>query len=111
MGGCRSFSSASHARKDSIAARPRDSFRLDLSYEEFRGFFLLGVPALDLGEFGCAYDAGPSDAYDCAPWLAFYDGFPLSAAVLYRGVWQAVNRARAAGVGFDLYLERDGCVY
>ena len=86
----------------SSATRPSTAFdrryRTYLDYERFRGFFWIEVANLGIGEFGFAYDAGPSNAYD----VSAYDGFPAGAAVLYRGLWQAVNRARAEGVGFDL---------
>lgn len=88
-----------------FAVRPADRFKLKLDYAEFRGFFLIGVPGLSLGEFGIAYDAGGSNAYDSAPFLAFYDGYPLTASTVYRSIWQAVNNAKAGGVGFDLYIE------
>lgn len=84
-------------------------FRTYFDYTEFRGFFLVGVPRLGAGEFGFAYDAGPSNAYDVSPFLAFYDGFPVQAALLYKRVHQAISEVKAGGVGFDLYLEEIGC--
>lgn len=91
--------------------RVQDRFKLNLDYTEFRAFFLLGVPPASFGEFGIPYDAPhPFNAYDAAPYLTFADGFPLTAAVLDRATWQAVDRARAGGVGFDIYPESVGCV-
>lgn len=91
--------------------RPQDRFKLAMSIEESRAFFLIGVPPLNLGEFGIPYDAvsTPINFYDATPFLAFYDGFPVTAAIIYRNVWQAVDKIRAAGAGFDLYVERLGC--
>lgn len=90
--------------------RPQDRFKVDLDYIEFRAFFLVGVPPSNLGEMGIPYDdPHPYNAFDADPWLTFSDGFPLTAAVLRRGTWQAVDRARAGGVGFDLYVEDQGC--
>lgn len=87
-------------------ARPEDSLKVALLYEEFRAFFLLGVPKLGLGEFGFAYDDGPANAYDGAgPLSVFPDGYPLTAAGIYRQLWNAMNNTKAGGVGFDLYLE------
>lgn len=86
--------------------RVTDRFKLDLSYDEFRAFFLLGMPAQNLGDYGMAYDFGPADAYD----VGFADGQPLTSMQLYQSVWQAVNAAKAGGVGFDLYVEDVGCV-
>ncbi len=72
-----------------------------LDYEQFRGFFWIEVGGLDLGEFGFAYDivGFMNNAYDVG---GAYDGFPASAADYYRTLWQAVERARAGGVGFEL---------
>lgn len=88
---------------------PGDRFKLALDYAEFRGFFLVGVPPLNTGSFGIAYDAGEYDAYDAFPFLAFFDGTPVTAQTDYRSIWQAIDRARAGGVGFDLYVEDIGC--
>lgn len=91
--------------------RPQDRFKLNLDYTEFRAFFVVGVPPSSLGEFGVPFDAPhPYNAFDAAPYLVFFDGFPLTAAVLYRNTWQAIDRARAGGVGFDLYQEPIGCI-
>jgi hypothetical protein len=72
-------------------------------------FFLVGVPASDLGDFGIAYDSGTHNAFDANPYLAFCDGFAATAAVLNRSTWQGINEAKAGGVGFDLYIEAIGC--
>jgi hypothetical protein len=93
-----------------FALRPQDRFRLNLSYEEFRGFFLLGVPPIPLGDFGAAFDAGACNAFDASPFLCFFDGFPVTQASVYRSLWQAVYGAKAGGVGFDLYQETIGCL-
>lgn len=81
---------------------PGDELRVSLDYPEFRGFLLIDAPIAGLGEFGIAYDAGPSNAYDAQPYLAFYDGFALTSAVGLRTVWQSVDEVRAGGVGFDI---------
>lgn len=93
-----------------FGTRPADRFKLLLDYLEFRAFFLIGVPPIPFGDFGCAFDEGVSNAFDCAPFLAFFDGFPIMSAIYYRTVWAAVDDARAAGVGFDLYVENVGCI-
>lgn len=77
-----------------------------LSYEEFRGFFLVEIPYGGDGDFGIAYDAGASNAYDTSPWLAFYDGFAIGSAIEAREIARVVDRTRAAGVGFDLVRVR-----
>lgn len=90
-----------------FAVRPKQRFLLELDYTEFRAFFLLGVPKLGLGEFGFAYDQGGFNAYDATPYLDFYDGFPATAAAIYRTLWQAIYEGKAGGVGFDLVQEID----
>lgn len=92
-------------------SRSQDRFRLAMSYAESRAFFLIGVPPLALGEFGIPYDAvsTPINAYDAYPFLAFYDGFALTSAVINRSIWQAIDKIKAGGVGFDLYVENLGC--
>lgn len=89
--------------------RNENRFKTNLDYTEMRAFFLVGVPASDLGDFGIAYDAGTHDAFDADPYLAFCDGFAATAAVLNRSTWQGINDAKAGGVGFDLYVEAIGC--
>jgi hypothetical protein len=89
---------------------PTNRFKLDLDYLEFRAFFLVGVPPPALGDFGIAFDVTSQiNFFDAAPYLAFFDGFPTTSAVLNRRVWDAVNAARMGGVGFDLYVEDVGC--
>lgn len=102
-----------------FSLRPEDRFKLYLNLAEFRGFMLIGVPPIpDLADFGMAYDAGGSvpfpqqDAYDTTsltqPNVA-YDGFSSLNASIYQAIYDMVNDKRAAGVGFDLYLETIGC--
>ena len=71
----------------------------------------LGVPAprSSLGEFGTSYDISPppvfeeafgeflGPAYD----YAFYDGFPVIAASLYREVWEIVQEVKAGGIAVE----------
>jgi hypothetical protein len=92
-----------------------DRFKLDMDYTEFRAFFMIGVPPMDVGEFGIPYDS-PAGAYPNAfdltgpVYLDFLDGFPVTTAILYRAIWQSMNHVRAGGVGFELYKESIGCV-
>lgn len=80
-------------------------FNAYLSYEQFRAFFLVGVPEITLGEFGFAYDFHPYDAFD----EAFYDGYAVGGASLYRTLVQALDSVRAGGVSFDIYRETGSC--
>jgi hypothetical protein len=91
-------------------ARPQDRFKLLINYLEFRAFFLLGVPPIATGDFGCFCDSGTTSFTDIAPLYSFFDGYNLVAADLYIAVWAAVDSARAAGVGFDFYIERLTCL-
>lgn len=89
--------------------QPQDRFKLYMSYEEFRAFFLMGIPANDLGEFGFFFDNGPYNFFDSSPFLTFFDGFPINSAIINRSIWNALYEAHAGGVGFDLYQEWIGC--
>lgn len=90
--------------------RPQDRFKTNLDYTDFRAYFEVGVPKVPFGEFGIPFDAPhPYNAFDASPFLTFSDGFPLTAAVLNRTTWQAIDRSRAGGVGFTLYSETIGC--
>jgi hypothetical protein len=93
-----------------FAVEPLDRFKLWLDVVEFRAFFLIGVPSLGDGEFGFGWDDAPGNPFDAAAPHNFYDGFPVVAAAIYRAVYGAIDRVRAAGVGFDLYREDLGCV-
>jgi len=84
----------------------RRRFRYALDYAQFRGFFLIGVPRLGLGEFGFPYDEAPANAFD---YIEAYDGFPRLNPDVYLRVYQAINQVKAGGVGFELYLEEIGC--
>jgi hypothetical protein len=84
-------------------------FRELLSYEQMRAFFLVGVPPTGGVDYGFAYDIGASDAYDAAPYWAFFDGYSLTQVALYRNVYQSVDQVRAGGVEFELYQELIGC--
>jgi hypothetical protein len=93
----------------SFPVQPLHKWLTYFDYTEMRAFFLIGVPELGIGDFGFAFDTGVSNAYDANPFPAFFDGSPTGNASVYRAVWQAVDPARAYGVGFDLYIERFGC--
>lgn len=93
-----------------FAVRPADRFKLLVDYLEMRAFFLVGVPPLGSEDFGAAFDEGASNAFDCSPYWCFFDGYSLTAANIYRQLWAAIDAARAAGVGFDLYVENIGCI-
>jgi len=72
----------------------------------FRAYFMLGVPSIQLGQFGFAYDVGKRNAYDVN---GAYDGFAVGTRKLMAAIRVAVERARMGGVRWDLYIERLGC--
>lgn len=87
-------------------------FRMWLDYEQFRGYFLVGVPKLSTGDNGFSYDAGPkpANAWDMSSGAAnFFDGQAYGASALYKAIYDAVDRVRAGGVGFGLYKVEEPC--
>lgn len=64
------------------SVRPEDRFKLILSHAEMRGFFLIGIPDLS---------SQPNQAE------------------IQMAIFNEVNRIRAGGVGFDMYVETLGC--
>jgi hypothetical protein len=90
-------------------AHPSERFKVYVDYLEMRAFFLITVPRGGLGEFGFGWDQGYLPFYDSFPYLSFFDGFPVTTSVLYRSVWNAVERARAGGVTWALVPDQYGC--
>jgi hypothetical protein len=91
-------------------------YRTFLDYTDMRAFFVIGVPRFAFGEFGFAWSplpagspASPFSFYDSAPYLSFYDGYPVGSGDFYRRAWQAVENVRAGGVRFDLVLDDSSC--
>lgn len=85
--------------------RPGDRWKVLLDFTEMRAFFLMGVPAFGLGDFGAYDDTDPG--FDGE---AYLDGYALGDVALHAAVYSSLVRAKAGGVGFDLYIEADGCV-
>lgn len=91
-----------------LAPQNRNKVMLDMIH--FRGWFKLGIPPLKLGRFGCAFDLYPKNAMDVRlPSANFFDGYDAGNRVVYAAIWAAVERARAFGVRWDLYIESVGC--
>lgn len=63
--------------------------------------FVIEVGLSGDGDFGAAYDAGDEDALD---WLAL-DGFAIGYSAALGALWSELDRARAAGVCFDVVLD------
>jgi hypothetical protein len=88
---------------------PQNRNKVYFDLDHFRGWFKVGIPPLNLGAFGFAYDVGlgPYDA--TLPKANFYDGGTPGNRAVWAAVWAAVERARMAGVFWDLYIEDIGC--
>ncbi len=86
--------------------RPEDKFKLYLDDLDMRAFFLIEVPQISIGEFGMAYDDGIGYYDSEDPFDVFMDGYPVGTALLLKQVWSAVNKVKAGGVGFDIFMER-----
>lgn len=84
-----------------------------LDYEDMRAFFLVGLPPGNAGEFGFYWGdttAHVGGFYDQTLEPSnFYDGFPRDFYAAARAVWQDVERVRAGGVEWTMYIERVGC--
>lgn len=78
-----------------------DRFRVVLDYERFRAYFEVQIPSTGLGESGICYDDHPANPYDSAVSNGF-DGSPATEQAILISVWNALNQARAGGVGFDI---------
>ncbi len=105
----------SGATTDPTSNLPNDNaittaWHVYLDYTDFRAYFVVEVPALNYGEFGFAFDDHPFGAYDATPYLDFYDGYPAGAAPIYLSVYNQLDKIRAGGVSFDLFLAQGPCV-
>jgi hypothetical protein len=87
----------------------RDRFKLIMGYLEFRAYMFIGVRPANQGEFGFAFDAYPTGAFDAAPYSDFFDGYPTGAAFARVRASQAIDKIRAGGVGFEFYEETGPC--
>lgn len=88
-------------------AQPSSPWVLLLSYRESFGFFFVLVPYLADGEFGFALDDGPiiphEGLYLGPAWdEGAFDGYTVTAAGAYAAIYSAVDKIRAAGVGFTI---------
>lgn len=92
-----------------VDGMPQNRNKVMFDLDHFRGWFKVGIPPLSLGAFGFAYDygLGPYDA--SLPTANFYDGGTPGNRTVYAAIWAAVERARMAGVIWDLYIEDIGC--
>lgn len=84
-------------------------WRVYFSYLTMRAYFYVGVPQLTDGEFGFSFDNYPTGAFDAAPYEDFFDGYPYLSARTYQAVYAAMEKVRAGGVDWELYIERGPC--
>lgn len=89
-------------------AYPEDPWKLALSEEETRWFFIVLVPYLHQGDWGLFADDGPV-LFDepHQEWLGavghgFADGYPVDAYAAYAALWSSINKIRMGGVNFTL---------
>lgn len=87
-------------------------FNVLLTMSDSRGFFLVGVPPFPTAPIGTFYDALLADNFhDALLEENFFDGWPSPTdGAVYGQVYKAVDRVRAAGVAFEVYVEAIGCV-
>jgi hypothetical protein len=91
---------------------PEDWTMLPLDSGEEDWHFFVVVPPPTLGDFGAAWDDGPPPIYveglgqfignawdEC-----FVDGYEAVSALLYRQVYEVVDKARAAGIRFTMVV-------
>jgi hypothetical protein len=110
------FSVGSYTSTLAYSTSSRWHFYLD--YTDFRAMFLIGVPRLDLGEFGFFFGVlphgspnDPNAFFDGSPGIHnFYDGYPYLNSPFYLNIYNAINRIKAGGVSFYLYQEDGTCV-
>lgn len=95
---------------ESITTPMTTRFHTYFDYNDYRAFFLVGVPKVGLGEFGYAYDTSQVGFYDSSPAVTFFDGFPADNGFFYKRIYGAIDKVRAGGVGFNLYLINEPCV-
>lgn len=88
-------------------AFPVDPNILNLSQDEAYGFFLVQVPFLGFGEFGAAFDEGPTSFIDAESTYVsgfmdagFMDGGPSDSLALYAAIHSSVDAIRAGGINF-----------
>ena len=93
---------------------PENPWKLYTTQSEAFGWFWIILPCLSDGEFGTSYDDGPvkylepetiflGPAYE----YGFFDGFPVDAEGVYASIYNAVDQARAAGIGFTMFRSCD----
>jgi len=89
--------------------RPQDATKLYFDFLEMRAFFMVGVCRLGGGDFGFAYDDDDRGFYDRVDGVGFYDGYPVEAAAAYTALHDELERVKAGGVGFVLFIDDVGC--
>lgn len=93
---------------------PENPWKLYTTQSEAFGWFWVILPCLGDGEFGTSYDDGPVKYLEPAEIFlgpayeyGFFDGFPVDAQGVYASIYNAVDQARAAGIGFTMFRSCD----
>lgn len=88
---------------------PENQWKLYLSHWEAFGHFYVLLPWLPDGEFGLFWDDGPYKYLTpvgkfIGPFWdeGFMDGYPVSAATIYKNIYKDVDDRKAGGVTFTL---------
>lgn len=89
---------------------PVDPTMLPISIEDSRWHFDVCVPPPTLGEYGAAWDQGPTPQFveafgefiDSAWDYAFTDGSPFVSEALYKQVFDRVNEIKGGGISFSV---------
>jgi hypothetical protein len=83
-----------------------DRWKVILDFASFRGFFLMGVPRFGLGDVSVYADVDPGLDSE----TTYLDGEAFTDIAIHSAVYSGLLTAHAGGVGFELYVEADGCV-
>lgn len=93
---------------------PADLTMLPISIIESRWHFFVCVPPSTLGEYGAAWDEGPTPIFveDLGVFIdsywdyAFTDGSPWVSEQIYKQAWERINLAKGGGIAFT-FIECD----
>lgn len=92
---------------------PEDPWKLFQSEQEAKGWFLVVLPWIGVGDFGMFFDEGPvrflddHQEYLGPAWdVGFFDGVAVDADAAYRGIYETVDRIRLGFVGFTMIRDQ-----
>ncbi len=94
------------------ADAPLSPYKLPIDHGEAYGGFFVIVPFLDRGDnFGFEWGGTRAQTVlgeqTTAAWgVGYYGGYAITADASYRSIFDAVDKARAGGIGFTMILDR-----